>query len=523
MKDQIRLAELLGALSFAGDLGRGQPMGHVLRTCRIAMTLADRLQVPPAQLPAVYFTSLLVHAGCTAGATEFAAFIASDELAAQKDFCLCDPSNLSHLLGWLGRNVAPGQPLPARTLRMLQLLARGEQAFQDIDLGCSEVGSRIASRLGMSDETQRSLFHICETWNGKGPHRLKGEDIPLAGRIVNVAMILEVFVSERGTAAAKEAATARRGKAFDPAVAQAAIDLCDEPRFWDQMQQTEPWASALALEPQPVRYVDESGLDDVALALADIVDLKSTSTVIHSRRAAEIAEAVVQRLNLPAEDTALTRRAALVHDVGLVAVPALLFEKGMVWSETDFERFRLHTYYTERVLARSDWLQPIGAVAGAHHETIDGRGYHRGLSGSQLSPPARIVAVASAYQEAVEQWPEPGGPERALDALKDNRGLDGDCITALADILGASSPQPPKRSSWPAGLTDREVEVLRLVASGLNLKETADRLVISAHTARHHLESVYGKSGVSSRAGAVLFAIENGLLERDARSSAIAG
>ena len=176
---EIRLAELLGSLSFAGDLGRGQPMGHVLRTTRIAMALADRLRVPSAQLPDVYFTALLVHAGCTAGAAECAAFLASDELSAQKDFCLCDPNNMGQLFGWMRRNVAKGQPLPARMMRMLRLMSKGEQCFQDVDQGCSEVGSRIATRMGLSEATQLGLYHICESWSGKGPHKLKGEDVPL--------------------------------------------------------------------------------------------------------------------------------------------------------------------------------------------------------------------------------------------------------------------------------------------------------------------------------------------------------
>ena len=199
---QIRLAEFLGSLSLAGDLGRGQPMGHVLRTTRIAMALADRLGVPSAQLADVYFTALLVHAGCTAGAADFAAFLANDDLSAQKDFCLCDPNNPGEVIGWMRRYVAKGRPLPARTLRMLQLMSKGEKAFQDIEQGCSEVGSRIAARLGLTEETQLGLYNICETWNGKGPHKSKGEDTPLPGRIVNVAMILEVFFSERGIAAA---------------------------------------------------------------------------------------------------------------------------------------------------------------------------------------------------------------------------------------------------------------------------------------------------------------------------------
>jgi HD-GYP domain-containing protein (c-di-GMP phosphodiesterase class II) len=393
---------------------------------------------------------------------------------------------------------------------MLQLISKGEKAFRDIDQGCSEVGSRIASRLGMSEATQLGLYHICETWNGKGPHKLKGEDIPLTGRIVNVAMILEVFFSERGVAAAKEAAVTRKGKSFDPPVADAAIRLSEDGPFWEELRQEEPWSTVLNIEPGPTRWADESQLDDFTYALADIVDLKSATVSTHSRRTSELAERLATRLRLTCDHVALTRRAALVHDVGMVAVPSLLLEPGAVWSEADFERFRLHSYYTERILSRSEILKPIGAVAAAHHEDVDGSGYHRGLTDNQLSLPAKVVATASAYVEALES--DEDEPERALSTLRSRRNLDPDCLTALGAELGTGGRIAQVRRAWPAGLTEREVEVLRLVAAGLNLKETAERLIISDHTARHHLESVYSKAGVSSRAGATLFAVENGLI-----------
>jgi len=485
-------------------------MGHVLRTTRIAMALADHLRVPSAQLRDVYFTALLVHAGCTAGAAECAAFLASDELSAQKDFCLCDSNNMGQLFGWMRRNVAKGQPLPARMMRMLQLMSKGEQCFQDVDQGCSEVGSRIASRMGLSEATQLGLYHICESWSGKGPHKLKGEDVPLAGRIVNVAMILEVFSSERGVRAARDAAGARKGKSFDPDIAAAAIDLCDDAPFWEAMREEEAWSSVLDLEPGPSRFVGESQLDDFAYSLADIVDLKSSTASVHSRQTGELAEKLAIRLHLTPDDVILTKRAALVHDVGMVAVPSFLLERDLRWSETDFEKYRLHPYYTERILARSSVLKPIGEVAASHHEDIDGSGYHRSLTGVQMSLPARIVGAASAFAEAQESGAE--NPERALAAVRERRRLDPDCLAALSAEVAGASIQTPPRKSWPRGLTEREVEVLRLIAAGHNLKQAAAQLVISDHTARHHLENIYGKAGVSSRAGVTLFAVENGLL-----------
>jgi HD-GYP domain-containing protein (c-di-GMP phosphodiesterase class II)/DNA-binding CsgD family transcriptional regulator len=506
---RVRLAELLGSLSFAGDLGRGQPMGHVLRTTRIAMGLADRLRLSSEQLTGVYFTSLLVHAGCTAGAAECAAFLASDELSAQKDACLCDPNNMKQMMGWMGRNVALGRPLPERVLRMMRLMAQGQGCFYDVQQGCSDVGSSIATRFDLPATAQKGLYHICETWNGKGPHKLKGEDIPLSGRIVNVAMIMEVFFSERGLGPARTAVKERSGKSFDPSVAAAATELCDHAAFWDALSKVEDWSSILELEPGEARYVDEAGLDYFALALADIVDLKSPSMVAHSRHTAGLAEAIAGRLQLSSTEITLVRRAALAHDVGMVAVPSFLLDSRAQWSAADFERFRLHTYYTERILSHSEVLKPIGDVAAAHHENIDGSGYHRALRANQMSLAARIVATASAFAEASSSQTD---PEVALGLIKSRRVLDGDCLAALASRVAGTAAPVSSRRSWPAGLTDREVEVAQLVASGLNLKAAAERLVISEHTARHHLEAIYGKSGVSSRAGLTLFAVENGLL-----------
>jgi HD-GYP domain-containing protein (c-di-GMP phosphodiesterase class II)/DNA-binding CsgD family transcriptional regulator len=257
--------------------------------------------------------------------------------------------------------------------------------------------------------------------------------------------------------------------------------------------------------------VAESALDDFCVALGDIVDLKSGTASTHSRQTADLAEKLAIRLQLPASEVTLTRRAALVHDVGLVAVPAFLLERGAEWSEADFERVRLHTYYTERILSRSDLLKPIGNVAASHHENVDGSGYHRGLTGPQMPIPARVVATASAYVEAAESATGSSDPEAILGLLKSRGALDQDCMSALAAELGNKSYSPPRRA-WPADLTEREVEVLRYIASGCSLKEAAERLVISDHTARHHLESVYSKAGVSSRAGVTLFAVENGLV-----------
>ncbi len=87
--------------------------------------------------------------------------------------------------------------------------------------------------------------------------------------------------------------------------------------------------------------------------------------------------------------------------------------------------------------------------------------------------------------------------------------FDADAVEA---VLAAAGHRASRRRDGPAGLTAREVDVLRLVARGLSSKEIAARLVISPKTARNHIEHIYTKIGTSSRVGAGLFAMEQGLL-----------
>jgi HD-GYP domain-containing protein (c-di-GMP phosphodiesterase class II)/DNA-binding CsgD family transcriptional regulator len=513
---RIRLAELLEAFSFASDLGRGQPMGHVLRTCRIAMALADTLKLPERDLPDIYFTSLLVHAGCTAGASEFAAFLAGDELKAQKDLCLCDPANFLDVLSCLRRNVAPGKPLPKRLARMLQVMAQGDSTFNDIFAGSSEVGARIAARMGMSEQTCSSLYNICETWNGKGPHRLKGGAIPLPSRLVNAAMVIEVFHSEHGVEAVKAAALSRKDRLFDPDIVAAIVKLCDDEPFWRKLNEEESWDTVLALEPLPHRYVDDASLDALLLSFADLADLKTSNLVARSRRTSTLAAAVAARLRLGEQEQVVVRRAALVQDVGLVTVPSLLLSPGRRLTAAETERVRLHPYYTERVLSRSSTLEPIGRIAAIHHERLDGSGYHKGLQGSQIPMTARILMTVDAYLELVDDGNSTTSSDQAIQKLanESRKTLDADCLRALADEVGGSAhlPRPQPKRFLPSGLTERELEVLGLISRGYSVKECAEQLVLSNHTVRHHLENIYGKTGVTSRAGAVLYAVDNNLI-----------
>jgi HD-GYP domain-containing protein (c-di-GMP phosphodiesterase class II) len=507
--ERIPVLDLLGCFAVAGELGRGQPAGHVSRTAAIAVAIADALDLDEAARSDVFQAGLLIHAGCTAGVSEVAAVLLCDELAVQRDVCLCDPANELEVIRVLLRHAGRSAGSTGRLRGIVRLATSGAKAMHEMEAGCSEVGPRIAARLGMPAGTVDALTNICETWNGKGPHKRRGEEIPLVARIVNAAMTVEVFLSSSGPESALQAIRKRRGRSLDPAIADVLTALLADPSFIARVDQAREWGALNTLEPQPAATISVDDLDVLTLACADLADLKGPGSAAHSRRVGELAEAVMLRLG-NRSDSALARRAGHVHAIGQVAIPAELLATARP-SMAEAEQLRLHPVFTRRVLAHSPVLASVGHIGGMHHERLDGSGYPEGRAGADFPPAGRAVAAACAYDETRLQSPDLP-QEEALAAFREegSRAFGADVAKALCDeVLGAKRSA---RAASPGGLTEREVEVLRLAASGKTIGSIADSLVISKHTARHHLENIYGKAGVSSRAGAALFAMEHGLL-----------
>ena len=241
-------------------------------------------------------------------------------------------------------------------------------------------------------------------------------------------------------------------------------------------------------------------------------DLLSPFLVGHAAGVADLAAAAARRRGLTDTEVAGVRRAASVHDLGRVAIAAHLWQKAAALTPDEWERVRLHPYYTERVLARSPFLSALAATAGCHHERFDGTGYHRGLAAANLSVPARLVAAADAYHAMIEPRPHRPALEarEAADVLAAQARAGRLCPDAVAAVLGASG-QPAPSPVRPAGLTEREVEVVAMLARGRQTKQIARALGISPKTADRHVQNAYAKMGVSTRAAAALFAMRHGL------------
>jgi HD-GYP domain-containing protein (c-di-GMP phosphodiesterase class II) len=370
----------------------------------------------------------------------------------------------------------------------------------------------LAERVGAPPSVPDLLAHLTERWDGKGPlRRAKGEEIPLPMRIVHVAADAAFQRLIGGAEHATRLVRERAGHAFDPEVAACLVAQSAEILELDEAGSA--WDEVLAQEPLPHRELEPDALDRALAAMGSFADLVSPYLSGHSIGVAELAGAAAERCGIGEVRATAIRRAGFLHDLGRVAVHARIWQKPGPLTADEWEHVRLHPYHTERVLSRSPFFFALCPIAGAHHERLDGSGYHRGATGPELALPARLLAAADAYHAMTEPRPHrpPLTPERAAQALAEEASagrLDADSVAAVLEAAG----QPAPRLERPAGLTEREVEVIALLARGLQTKQVARELGISAKTADRHVQNAYHKIGVSSRAAATVFAMEHGLV-----------
>jgi HD-GYP domain-containing protein (c-di-GMP phosphodiesterase class II) len=416
----------------------------------------------------------------------------------------------------LVRGVARGQRLPKRVRAVANLLARAPVVLPTALKGRCEVAIRFAVRLGLGPRVERTLDEAFERWDGKGlPAGKKGETVSLAARIVSLAELAAAYVAVGGVAGAREVVLARSGGHVDPDLARRFVSDADAlladaraPSLWDRV---------LEVEPRPFARVGASQQRAVAELLADFADLKSTWTLGHSRGVATRALRGAEALGASQDERARLEIAALVHDVGRVAVSNALWDKPGPLGRGEMEQVRTHAFHTDRIArAIGGAIGDVAALASATHERLDGSGYHRGLASSGLSRWSRLLAAADVAQALSEARPyRPALPARDAGRTLRDLGREGAlCPRAVDALLTSTEGASPKaRAKNPAGLSEREIDVLRLVARGLTDKEVAQKLGISHRTVHHHNEHAYDKIGVSTRAAAALFLVENDLLD----------
>jgi len=509
------MAELLAALSLGIDLGFSQPMEHVLRQCRIALRLSELVGLDEETRQAVYYAALLVNVACHTDAHEQARWFGDDIAmkAGKYEFGLSNARDMATMLRLLGSGSTPLHRLRVA----FDFAVGGRKELDGMLAGHARLARRLGTELRLPPAALDAVGSSYEMWNGKGfPGQLAGDQIPVASRIAQLAEFTEVAHRNGGVEAAVEVAHRRVGKQFDPNLVDV---LCaDAAKVFHDLDETESWDAVLDAEPSLSPPLSSSDCDEALVAISRFIDLKSPYTLGHSVAVAALAADAAAAMGASDAEITLVRRSALVSRFGCLGVSNAIWDKVRPLSESDWERIRLQPYLTERMVQRSPALAPLGAVAVQLRERLDGSGYPRRLPSAVISRPARVLATADVYQAMLE--PRPHRPARTPDeAAAELRAevragrLDGESADAVLRVAGHVVA---RRLDAPAGLTRREVEVLRLIARGASTKNVAARLVISPKTAGTHIEHIYAKLGVSSRAEAGLFAVQHGLLPETA-------
>jgi HD-GYP domain-containing protein (c-di-GMP phosphodiesterase class II) len=513
---ELRLAELIAALSQVTDLGMDQPPEDAIRSCLLATGLARNMRLSERHAGDVYYTTLLQHVGCTAYAYETAALFGGDDIAVRAGGAKIDFANPREALPYLVFELGKGATPLFRARAVSAAISKGQKVDEELARSNCEVAVHVTRRLGLGAGVQRGLNEIYERWDGKGnPRKLSGDDVALPARFAQVASQAVLFDRLGGPELASEVVRRRAGTALDPSIADALLRHGRE--LLAEITSADASIAVIETEPEPHRRIAETGIDEVARAFADMVDLKSPFMHGHSVAVSGLAEAAAIDLGLTEAEVVRVRRAGLLHDLGRAGVPNGIWDKPGPLTATEWENVRLHPYHSERILSRSTALAPLAPLAGMHHERQDGSGYFRQATSTMIPRGACLLAAADAYQAMTQERPyrpalTPDAAAEQVNSESAQGRLDAEAVRAVLEAAG--HPQTRAQLTWPAGLSDREVQVLRLVSRGHSNREIARLLWISPKTAGHHVQHIYAKIGVSTRAAAAMFAMEHDLVRK---------
>jgi putative nucleotidyltransferase with HDIG domain len=395
-------AKVISALAAVLDLAEGRTSGHCLRACVLGMELAREIHFPSGLESDLYYALLLKDAG----------------VGHESNVFENSPGNSS--------------------------AARGERA------------ALVVRTIGLSRICQSAMRALDESWNGRGfPNGLSGEEIPLISRIVRLAHALAAVYADSGPAAAVEMAATGSAIAFDPDLVQAVESLASRGVLWNGMADLK--ARVLELEPelQPLKGTAAT-LDAICHAFGEVADAKTPVIYRHSEGVASLAVFIARALGLRESDITLLQRAALLHDIGKLAIPSSILDKPGKLDSAEWVVLKTHVWHSYTILRQAPGFREVSEIAGSHHEKLDGSGYFRGLKGDQISLPARILAIADIYDalRAKRPYRDAMDPELALQIMKQQtpHALDETCLEALTRSFDPAA-------SFSAGLAQLSVNV----------------------------------------------------------------
>ncbi len=433
MQLEISKATLLSALSMALDLVEGQPEGHAVRSCAIALRLGEELGLAEAELESLFYAAILKDSGCSNNSVRIHKIFGGDEILAKRGVKVVDWASPVENVKYGLSVTEPGQPWSVRLKRILSNLGPPQKIMHEVTEARCTRGAFIARKLGFDESVALGIHGLDEHWDGKGsPFGIKGDSIPVIARIICFAQSMEVFWATYGQAAAYEMAEVRSGKWFDPEIVGVSLSFESDSGFWDSLA-GETFESVV---PEGLRTAAvDADIDAVCEAFAMIIDAKSSYTAEHSTRVAEFAVSIGRELGFDSERLRLLRRAGLLHDIGKLGVSSGILEKPGKLDDAEFAVIRSHPKLSFEVLRRVNGFEEIAAIASAHHERMDGRGYWQGLTSEQLSLDMRIMTVADVFDALSAKRPYRDALpfETCVEIMEKDSGsaFDPECLAAL--------------------------------------------------------------------------------------------
>ena len=442
---EIKLSELMAALSHALDITEGQPEGHCVRCCWIGMHIGRQMQLPEDELWDLYYTLLLKDLGCSSNAARICELYLSDDLQFKRDFKTVGDS-LPQVLQFVLKHTGLKAGLSERFRAVLTIMRDGSEIANELIATRCQRGAEIARLLRFSEEVANGIYSLDEHFNGQGkPEGLEGEEIPMFSRIALMAQVIDVFHTADGSQAALNEVRMRSGRWFDPKLVAAFEVVAKEPTFWTILASPIIGISVENLEPsQHTVSLDDDYFDDIATAFGQIVDSKSPYTSGHSARVALYTDMIAESLGLSMERRRWLKRGALLHDVGKLGVSNCVLDKAGKLDIAEWDEVKLHATYTETILSRISAFAELAQVAAAHHERLDGGGYPRGLKADEISLETRIITTADIFDAITAERPYRGAIPipKTLEIMAEtlNTAIDPVCFEALKLAIAKLEP-----------------------------------------------------------------------------------
>ena len=438
---RIPLISVISGLSHALDLTEGHPFGHANRSCIIGMRIGQSLGLPVDRLTNLHHALLLKDAGCSSNAQRVHELFGGDDQEVKRAVWLRDWRRFGEQVSYALKYTERRGSLWARLRKLVVLAAKGPRGGGELFRIRCDRGAEIALAMGFPQQTANAIRSMDEHWDGWGyPDGLRGTAIPIESRIINLAQVAEIFFEIGGPLLALETIQKRSGRWFDPGLVTVFTRIAASPKFWQTLRQPDLIADVTALQPADTFVAaDPETLERIALAFAWVIDAKSPYTYEHSEGVSAIAARIGERRGLTAAEIARLRQMALLHDIGKLAVPNRILDKQGALTEDEFRIVREHPRHTFEVLSRVPIFDDLADEASAHHERIDGRGYHRGIPAATLSASARVLAVADVTDALKSDRPYRKGmpPDALAHVLRDMSAtaLCPDCVDAALDVL----------------------------------------------------------------------------------------